>query len=641
MTETALLTIWTLFCASLVLLMQAGFICFESGNVRNKNSVNVALKNVSNFCICAFLYWAFGYALMFGSSGNAFVGSSGFFFENSNNPFESSFFLFQLMFCCTSATIISGAVAERMRFTGYIIITILTTSLVYPLFGHWAWGGRILGDLETNLGWLLQLGFIDFAGATVVHSVGGWIALAAILVIGPRLGRFNNSEVTQIYGDNLPLTALGTCLLFLGWFGFNGGSYGHLDAQLASIFIHTAVAGVTGGLVVLLICTLHKSLMSIRFVLNGVLAGLVGITACANGVNAVESAYIGGVAGALSYQATKLLERLKIDDVVGVVPSHLVGGIWGTLSVALFADPALFSPGFTRLEQLGVQVLGIIVCALMAFVLPYLLFHLINGFYPLRVSARVEIIGLNFGEFGLTNETLKFIQSMRKNKHLARKQGVEHIDVFSELGLLEVEYNELIEQINTQQAKSFSTRKKLSLLARTDHLTGLANRQGFDYFYGRQWRQARRSKKPFCLLLLDIDHFKLYNDTYGHQQGDECLHKVAQALNSVAKRPNDYVARVGGEEFAIILPDTDLAAAEKIAEDIFSELVKLNIAHRASPTCERVTVSVGLAMVPFDTKVSLNKEYVYRCADKALYEAKDAGRNGLRSKLVTQLSGDG
>jgi ammonium transporter, Amt family len=637
MSESFLLNLWILLCACLVLIMQAGFTCFESGNVRNKNSVNVALKNVSDFCVCAVCYWAFGYALMYGNSIDGIVGANGFFYSTTTNSHETSFFLFQLMFCCTSATIISGAVAERMRFTGYILITLLAASLIYPLFGHWAWGGRILGSETSTPGWLEQLGFIDFAGATVVHSVGGWMALACVLIIGPRLGRFNNKHgVNQIFGDNLPLTALGTFLLFLGWFGFNGGSYGKIDDMLSSVFVNTALGGTFGGFVVLLICIWQQSLLSIRFVLNGVLAGLVAITASANSISSIDAATIGGISGALSFFATILLEKCKIDDVVSVVPVHLIGGIWGTLALAIFADGQYFIAGNSRFDQFLIQLLGVVTCGIFAFGLPYMLIRLLNRVYPLRVSPRVEILGLNFGEFGLKSETFNFLKQMRKNKNSHKNKQAVSVDFFSDIGLIEAEYNAFLEVINLQQRQADINSHRLSRLAKTDHLTRLNNRLGFDECYDSEWLRMRREKKPFSLLLIDIDHFKLYNDHYGHPRGDQCLQQVALVLASTAKRPADCCARVGGEEFAILLPDTDSEAGEKIANDINIRLKALEIPHLSSPIMPYVTVSIGIATLTPERYDNLDQAYLYQCADDALYSAKQAGRNGVKAVIIDE-----
>jgi Amt family ammonium transporter len=212
--------VWIIICAAFVLIMQAGFTCLETGLVRSKNSINVAIKNLMDLCLSSAIFWMIGYGLMFGKTFHGFIGSSDFFFTGENIPKTLAFFVFQMMFCGTAVTIISGAVAERMSFRGYMLVSALTCSIIYPVIGHWAWAG-ILNNSAS--GWLEKIGFIDFAGSTVVHSVGGWVALAAIIIIGPRTGRFNQ-EGKKIQSSNLTLSVLGTILLWFGWFGFNAGS---------------------------------------------------------------------------------------------------------------------------------------------------------------------------------------------------------------------------------------------------------------------------------------------------------------------------------------------------------------------------------------------------------------------------------
>src|SRR3972149_6035643 len=237
---------WVLICAGLVFLMQAGFTCLESGLTRSKNSINVAIKNITDFGISTILFWAIGFALMFGTSHGTWIGSTGFFLPLDEGTWPTTFFLFELMFCATAVTIVSGATAERLRFGSYIIISIISSGLIYPTFGHWAWNGAQQGIFS---GWLGMRGFVDFAGSTVVHSVGGWISLAALLVIGPREGRFPKVEVyKKIHGSNLPFSVLGVLLLWIGWFGFNGGSTLALNDQVAGIVTDTFLSGAAGSM---------------------------------------------------------------------------------------------------------------------------------------------------------------------------------------------------------------------------------------------------------------------------------------------------------------------------------------------------------------------------------------------------------
>ena len=347
-------TVWLLICAALVMLMQGGFCILESGLVRAKNSISVAIKNLVDFCVSGAIFWSIGFAVMFGFSREGLLGTSGFFMGRSSDSWLLAFFLFQLMFCATATTIISGAVAERIRFIGYIAVAIIMAALIYPVFGHWAWARTIDGE---PAGWLLRLGFIDYAGSTVVHSVAGWVALAAVLIVGPRIGRFSPNG-KPITGDNMPMATLGVLLLWFGWFGFNGGSTLGVNNQIPLILVNTNLAGAFGALAALALTWTICGRPDVKHVMNGAIGGLVGITASCHVVGPLSAAAIGAVSGAICFAATHLLVRLKIDDVIGAVSAHGCAGAWGTLAVALFGDPLAWATGLGRLEQLGVQAIG-------------------------------------------------------------------------------------------------------------------------------------------------------------------------------------------------------------------------------------------------------------------------------------------
>jgi len=267
--------VWMLICAGLVFIMQAGFMCLESGLVRSKNSINVAVKNLLDICLAIAVFWLLGYGLMFGDSYYGWLGTSQFIFEDNSNPWLISFFIFQAMFCGTATTIVSGAVAERLRFFAYLLIAAIISAVIYPIVGHWIWAGVERG---LSLGWLGQLGFVDFAGSTVVHSVGGWVALAALLVVGARKGRFEE-EGQKIQGYNLSQSALGALLLWFGWIGFNGGSTLGFNAQTPSILLNTLLGASFGGLSVTLFCYYRLHYLDVVILINGVIAGLVSVTA--------------------------------------------------------------------------------------------------------------------------------------------------------------------------------------------------------------------------------------------------------------------------------------------------------------------------------------------------------------------------
>ena len=436
--------LWILVCAGLVFVMQAGFLCLESGLTRNKNAINVALKNVADFAIAALLFWSVGFGLMFGDTVLGWFGASLFGPVNrlQSDPWLAAFLLFQMMFCATAATIVSGAVAERMHFLAYMLISAVVAGFIYPVFGHWAWGGAIYGN-ET--GWLEALGFVDFAGSTVVHSLGGWVALAVVLAIGPRSGRFKAGEPPRVIpAGNMPVAMLGVLLLFFGWFGFNGGSTLAFDGSVPLIMVNTALAAAAGIVVGIALGWRLYGYCEVMYALNGAIAGLVAITACAHVVTPGAAILIGGVGGAIMVFANEYLLRHRVDDAVGAIPSHLAAGIWGTLAVALFGDLELIATGLSRWHQLGVQALGIAVCGLWAFGVAWLLLRIIGGVTRLRVSSEDERLGLNVSEHGARTELIELLEVMEthgRTGYLTRRVPVEP---FTEVGQIATAYNRVI-----------------------------------------------------------------------------------------------------------------------------------------------------------------------------------------------------
>ena len=437
---------WLLMSSMLVFLMQAGFLCLESGKIRSKNSINVAAKNIADFIVAAILFWFFGFALMFGDSFRGIIGTSEFYFGANNTPYQISFFIFQMMFCGTAATILSGAVAERMSFRGYIFSTIVLTSIIYPVSGHWAWASFYEPN---NSGWLQQAGFIDFAGSTVVHSVGGWMALAAIIIIGPRLGRFDSDRPFPV-GSNIPMSVLGTLLIWLGWFGFNGGSTLLFNSQVPGILLNTSLAAAWGG-VSSALCHYYKHrYVDVTFIMNGVIAGLVAITASCHAVSPQSAAIIGVVAGLILVFGTDWISRLKIDDALSVVPTHLFAGIWGTLAVAFFSDLGILETGLTRAEQLGAQMLGIGSIGLYAFSLSYLALKLINYFEPLRVTKENELQGMNISEHRASTELIELLASMHRQETRGEFSYPVPVEPFTEVGQIASQYNNVIQRVNDE-----------------------------------------------------------------------------------------------------------------------------------------------------------------------------------------------
>jgi len=410
-------TIWVLLTAKLVFFMNLGFAMVESGFARAKNCVNILSKNFIVFAVSSLGFLLLGWGLMFGD-GNGFMGLKGVFFagglDNSpatgeayrgvyssiawtGVPFWAKFF-FQLVFCGTAATIVSGAVAERIKYVSFIIFSFVMTTLIYPVVGHWIWGG----------GWLASRGMFDFAGSTVVHSVGGWAALAGVLLLGPRFGKYTNGSINPIPGHNLSLATLGTFVLWFGWFGFNPGSTMTADPVAIS---HVAITTNTAAAAAIMSSTVLSWLLlgkpDIGMTLNGCLAGLVAITAPCAFVSVGSSIIIGLIAGILVVLSVIMFDRLRIDDPVGALSVHLVNGVFGTLAVGLFAQDkitgvatgnGLFYGGGTRL--FFAQLTGVISVAAYTFVLSLIAWAVLKAVMGIRVSLQEEIEGLDVGEHG-------------------------------------------------------------------------------------------------------------------------------------------------------------------------------------------------------------------------------------------------
>lgn len=386
--------VWTLVAAFLVFFMQAGFAMVETGFTRAKNAVNIMMKNLMDFAIGSLAYWAVGFGLMFGATQTGWFGTTGFFFSDfpkEHDPWLYAFWMFQVVFAATAATIVSGAMAERTKFTAYLVYSAVVSAFIYPVFGSWAWGSLFHGG-----GWLEALGFIDFAGSTVVHSIGGWAALAGAIMLGPRIGKFSPDGTPRaIPGHNLPLATLGVFILWFGWFGFNPGSTTTANTDIAMIAVNTNLAAAAGTVGALIIAWILFNKPEASMTLNGTLAGLVAITAgCAN-VTPLSSVIIGFVAGILVVLSVLFVERaFKIDDPVGAVSVHGVCGSFGTIAAGVFNAEG------TSLSMVGVQALGVGAAFAWSFTVCLILFWLIKVTMGLRVSRDEELAGLDVEEHG-------------------------------------------------------------------------------------------------------------------------------------------------------------------------------------------------------------------------------------------------
>ena len=466
-------TLWVIDCAILVFIMQAGFMCMETGLSRHKNSINVALKNAADFGVSVVIFWIFGFGIMFGTSYNGFFGTDLFFFKTDKAEYMT-YFVFQAMFVATAATIISGAVAERMKFNGYLIMTVLATGIIYPIVGHWAWSSSYLSKYDTvaqllsvtgtikTTGWLSDLGFVDFAGSTIVHSVGGWIALAAVLILGPRIGKYSDANKGKFTGSSFPLAVLGTLILWFGWFGFNGGSNGAMDEAVPLILINTFLAAAFGLLSGLSISYIRFKKPDPFYIILGPLAGLVAITAGCNSMTSVTSIFVGIVGSIIAIIVNEILNKYEIDDVVGAVPVHLAAGIWGTLAVGLFSDLTILDTGLDRLSQIKIQFIGILSIGMFTFITSFLMLSLFNKFYPLRVSPVHEELGLNIAEHNAVSIEHDLISILNKQSESGDLKIRGPQDPFTAGGVIGLYYNKLMSKLETSEEEKKKWRERIS-----------------------------------------------------------------------------------------------------------------------------------------------------------------------------------
>ena len=389
--------IWVLVATFLVMFMQPGFAIVEAGFVRTKNTANILTKNLMDFSIGSILFWFIGYSIMYGESIGGFIGLPDFFINDNGigDYANKTDLMFQTVFAATAATIVSGAMAERTKFSAYLIFTIVITVLIYPISGHWKWGG----------GWLDQIGFLDFAGSTLVHSTGGWIGLAGAIVLGPRAGKYIKGKTKAIPGHNLTFAALGVFILWFGWFGFNPGSQlaaagNDNTLAIAHIALTTNLSAAAGAITALLTSWARYKRPALSLALNGALAGLVAITAGCDIVSPGGAAIIGAIAGIILVFSVELFDQvLKIDDPVGAVSVHGVNGAFGTIAVGLFAtEGGLLYGGGT--ELLVSQLIGVGAIFVWAFGLGLILFKTIKATMGLRVPKRIEEEGLDIYEHG-------------------------------------------------------------------------------------------------------------------------------------------------------------------------------------------------------------------------------------------------
>ncbi len=402
-------TVWTLLAAFLVFFMQAGFAMVEAGFTRAKNAANIMMKNLMDFSIGSIAFWLVGFGIMFGTSASGLFGTTGFFLSEANpgtneGLWQFAFWIFQAVFAATAATIVSGSMAERTKFTSYLLYSVFVTALIYPVVGHWIWGG----------GWLASKGMVDFAGSTVVHSVGGWAALAGAILLGPRLGKYNkDGSSNAIPGHNIPLASLGVFILWFAWFGFNAGSTtSGTNLSIATIAVTTNLSAAAAAITAMFTAWKRFGKPDTSMALNGALAGLVAITAGCAVVSPLSAIIIGAIAGILVVLSVEFIDKvLRVDDPVGAISVHGVCGAFGTLAVGLFAQSSygnssgvgdvngLFFGG--GLSLFVTQLIGVISVFVWVFGAAFVVFKIMKMTIGLRVSEEEELKGLDIGEHGM------------------------------------------------------------------------------------------------------------------------------------------------------------------------------------------------------------------------------------------------
>ena len=503
--------VWTLIASFLIFLMQAGFTLVEVGFTRAKNAGNVVMKNMIDFALGSIGFFFIGYGLMFGASALGLFGTSDFFLSHITlagkvDNWKFANLMFQVVFAATAATIVSGAMSERAKFIGYLFYSVLISTLIYPVVGHWIWGG----------GWLARKGMIDFSGSTVVHSVGGWVSLAGVIVLGPRLGRHNrDGSVNIIPGHNIPLVALGVFILWFGWFGFNtGNTLSATNPSIALIAINTILAGASGALCTMALTWILRGKPDVGLTLNGVLSGLVSCTGGVAIISPFSAVAIGSLAGFILYFSLKAFERWRIDDPVGAISVHGVNGIWGTLAVGLFAQEQYVqnSLGYTAnglifgggVDLLAVQALAVVSVFLWAFPISFGFFKLLDATLGLRVSPEQEARGLDFGEHSMTSYPV-FDEFQRKQEEI-----IEELERVRELSLLH-DISQSMYTLNLEEI--------LELI-----LQGVARGIGFDRV--RLYLLDEEKKQLVCKVAVGVEREKINSLSLPYDREDNIISRA-------------------------------------------------------------------------------------------------------------------
>lgn len=431
--------------------MQIGFTCLESGYCRAKNNMNVAIKNLADFCVGFLLFWLIGYHLAFGPSFMDMLTGNIAFFGMGHTDLELGHLLFQSMFSCTAITLISGSIAERMRFDSYLKLCVFIALFVYPFVAHIVW--------NPHHGFLFLQGFIDYAGASVVHVVGGSCSLAALIIIGPRIGRFDEGKAITFEGSNLVLSTIGVFFIFLGWLGFNGGSLGYFDEKISTIILNTIIGGTSGGGLMLLRFFHKDGIYRIPTILNGIVAGLVSITAVCHLITPVEAMLIAFIGAFISVNVDKQMIKWKLDDAVSVVPVHLGAGIWSILSVSIFHPGPL---GFY--QSFLIQASGVLSIALFSFTITYAGLQLIKRIQPLRITPQGEEEGLNISEHKASTAYYELFKTMRQQELTGSLEIRAREEKHTDAGLMAISYNRVLDKFEQEHKLFIEESNRLSSL---------------------------------------------------------------------------------------------------------------------------------------------------------------------------------
>jgi len=603
---------WIIIAAALILVMQGGFCALESGYVRARNNVNVAAKNLADLCLSTATFWLIGASIMF---------ADGRLYQPAGADLETgwppAFLLFQSLFCGTATTIISGAVAERVGFLAYSCITLVVALAIYPVSGGWAWSGIDGGAM----GWLEAMGFIDFAGSTVVHSVGGWVALAVLLIIGPRMGRFDG-KAKPPQPNNLSLSALGVICLWVGWFGFNGGSTLHFNALVPHIILNTTIAACFGGMVTQAVSYALTRRVHIGKLFNGILGGLVAITAGAHILTTEGAAAIGAAGGLAVLAGEYLLVRFKVDDAVGAVPVHLFAGAVGTIGLVPLAPAGAFAiPVF---DQLMVQALGVLAIGAYSFGVAFVLFKLLNRVLPLRVSAEGERVGLNVFEHDESSPIVDIIDDMEKNQDAESHLQPVRVHIGSEIEPVAQKYNQVVGRVNQHM---LYLEKTMNELVRAKSAAESANQAKSSFLAS----MSHELRTPLNAIIgfAEVMELESFGPLGGNGKYEEYTKSIREAGGHLLSLINDLLEHSRIEAGKLDLHETDVDIGK-----VVDEVLRL-----VEPNARKAGVTLAFDGPPnlpeLHADRRLVKQVIINLASNAIKFTDQGGRVTVKTALET------